>query len=327
MSQMLSPLEIALIPAAALVLVAALGPLAIRLLKRAGAGQRVREDGPRRHLEKAGTPTMGGVLLLGAAVAASLAAQRWTGGAVTLRVMTLLAVLLAFGCIGAADDWMKITRGRSLGLRARHKVVLQLVVAVVFVYALAGERAAAAVGGNPEVEPLGPVWAGFWALALVATSNAVNLADGLDGLAAGLCAIGAAGFAVLALKAGDRETGIVALAVAGACAGFLAYNHHPAKMFMGDVGSLALGGALAAVAAHLNQPVALVGLCLIPFVEELSVIVQVISFKATGRRVLRMSPLHHHFELSGWPERRVVVAFWATGLIAAAAVLALCLMT
>ena len=323
MSEMLAPIHIALIPAAALVLVLAFGPLAIRLLKRGGAGQRVRDDGPQRHLEKAGTPTMGGLLLLGAAVVVALAAHWWTTRTISLHMVTLLAVLLAFGSIGAADDWMKITRGRSLGLRARHKLLLQLLVAVLFIYALAGESAvAAALGEAPDAQPLHPAWAAFWALALVATSNAVNLADGLDGLAAGICAIGAAGFAVLALKAADRETATVALALTGACIGFLAYNRHPAKVFMGDVGSLALGGALAAMAARLHQPLALIGLCFIPFIEELSVIVQVISFKTTGRRVLRMSPLHHHFELSGWSERRVVLTFWLAGIVAAAAAVA-----
>jgi phospho-N-acetylmuramoyl-pentapeptide-transferase len=157
----------------------------------------------------------------------------------------------------------------------------------------------------------------------VATSNAVNLADGLDGLAAGLCAIAAAGFAVLALKAGEWGVSVVALALTGATLGFLLYNRHPAKVFMGDVGSLALGAALAAMAAALHRPLALIGLCLVPFLEELSVIAQVVSFKTTGRRVLRMSPIHHHFELSGWSERRVVLTFWAVSSIAAIAVLAL----
>jgi phospho-N-acetylmuramoyl-pentapeptide-transferase len=317
-------LQLALVPLVALGLVAVFGLPVIALLSRSGASQRVRDDGPQRHLEKEGTPTMGGLLILGAVVAASLAGEVWVEGRLSLEAGMLVACLVAFGSIGALDDWMKITRGRSLGLRARHKLLLQVVAAAAFVYALTGARAAeAASGPTGEAQQLSLAWGAFWALAVVATSNAVNLADGLDGLAAGLCAIAAAGLAVLALKAGELGVGFVALALTGASLGFLLYNRHPAKVFMGDVGSLALGAALAAMAAVLHRPLALIGLCLVPFLEELSVIVQVASFKTTGRRVLRMSPIHHHFELSGWSERRVVLTFWAVSSVAAIAVLAL----
>jgi phospho-N-acetylmuramoyl-pentapeptide-transferase len=266
---------------------------------------------------------MGGLLILGTAAAVAVAGQRWARGAITLPMVTLIAAALAFGCIGALDDWMKIRRGRSLGLRARHKLLLQVAAAVAFVFALSGERAVqSAADPGAQMGPLSPAWSAFWVLAIVATSNAVNLADGLDGLAAGLCIIAAAGFAFLALRAGDPEVAIVALSLAGACLGFLCFNRHPAKIFMGDVGSLALGAVLAAMAARLDLPLALAGLCLVPFIEELSVVAQVVSFKTTGQRVLRMSPIHHHFELSGWPEKRVVLTFWLAGAIAAGAVVA-----
>ncbi|HUU53370.1 MAG TPA: phospho-N-acetylmuramoyl-pentapeptide-transferase [Armatimonadota bacterium] len=319
MSDQLTPDRMALIAALAFVLVLLFGVPVIALLKRAGAGQRVRDDGPQRHLQKEGTPTMGGLLIVGAAGAAAVVGQLWLGRELISELGLLLAVTLAFACIGAADDWMKINRGRSLGLRARHKLLLQVIVSVAFAYALVGQRAVEAASGGAGAGPLSPAWALFWVIAMAATSNAVNLADGLDGLASGLCAIAGAGFAVLAVKAGDQTAAVVAISLTGACLGFLVYNRHPARVFMGDVGALALGGGLAALATWLHEPLALIGLCLVPFIEAGSVVIQVISFKATGKRVFKMSPLHHHFELSGWSETRVVVTFWSAALLGAAA--------
>jgi phospho-N-acetylmuramoyl-pentapeptide-transferase len=312
--------SLALAAAIALVLVLALGLPVIAALRRAGAGQRVRDDGPQRHLRKEGTPTMGGVLIVGAIFVAGILGQLWLSRAVTVQMGALLAAVLAFGCIGAADDWLKIRRGRSLGLRARQKLLLQCVAGVAFVYALAGQRAVAAAGMPAPGQALTWFWSLFWLLAMVGTPNAVNLSDGLDGLAAGLCALGGAGFAILGLRAGNVEVAILAAALVGACLGFLWYNRHPAKVFMGDVGSLALGSALAAMAAWLDEPLALVALCFVPFVEAASVMIQVISFKTTGKRVFKMSPIHHHFELSGWSETRVVATFWLIQLVAAGAV-------
>ncbi|MBE9565484.1 MAG: phospho-N-acetylmuramoyl-pentapeptide-transferase [Proteobacteria bacterium] len=320
----LTAMQITVIVVGAFALVALLGLPAIRILRKVGARQRVRDDGPQRHLGKAGTPTMGGVLIIGAALLVAAGGEWWVGGRLGLPMITLLAVTAAFASIGLVDDWRMISRGRSLGLRARDKLLLQLVVSVAFVYALTGERALAAIiSDHADITLPGPAWTVFWVIAIAATSNAVNLADGLDGLATGLCAIAAAGFAVLGLLLGDQQTAVLALALSGACVAFLVFNLHPAKVFMGDVGSLALGGALGAMAARLGQPVVLLGLCLIPFIEELSVIAQVISFKTTGKRVFKMSPLHHHFELSGWSEPRVVAIFWAVGAIAAVVVVAI----
>jgi phospho-N-acetylmuramoyl-pentapeptide-transferase len=163
-------------------------------------------------------------------------------------------------------------------------------------------------------------WGAFWIVAMMATSNAVNLADGLDGLAAGICALSSAGFAVLALLSERHLVAVAALALTGACLGFLWFNRHPAKVFMGDVGSLALGTALAAMAALMDAPLALIALCLVAFIEELSVIIQVVSYQTRGVRVFKMSPIHHHFELCGWPERKVVLVFWAVQLLAAAVI-------
>jgi phospho-N-acetylmuramoyl-pentapeptide-transferase len=318
MPDRLSAPPLALVAAIALALVLAFGLPLIAALRRAGAGQRVRDDGPQRHLQKEGTPTMGGVLIVGAIVGASILGQLWLAGTVSIQMGVLLAAMLAFGCTGAADDWLKIRRGRSLGLRARQKLLLQCVAGVAFIYALAGHRAVSAAGMPATGQPLAWFWSLFWLLAMVGTPNAVNLSDGLDGLAAGLCATAGAGFAVVGVRAGNAEVAILGAALAGACLGFLWYNRHPAKVFMGDVGSLALGGALAAMAAWLAQPLALIALCLVPFVEAASVMIQVVSFKTTGKRIFKMSPIHHHFELSGWPEQRVVYTFWAVGAAAAA---------
>ncbi|MBN1459963.1 MAG: phospho-N-acetylmuramoyl-pentapeptide-transferase [Armatimonadetes bacterium] len=304
--------------ASALVLL--FGTPLIRSLHRLGAGQRVRDDGPQRHLQKEGTPTMGGLLIVGAAAVAVVGGQFWLTRTLQVEVIVLVAALLAFAAIGAADDWMKIARGRSLGLKAREKLALQFAAAVAFVYALHGLRLVEAAGAGDPMGGLTAGWMVFWVIAIALTSNAVNLADGLDGLAAGVCTVAALGFVVLSVREEAISTALVAAALGGACLGFLFFNRHPARVFMGDVGSLALGGSLAATAAALDAPVALLGLCLIPYLEAGSVIVQVISFKTTGKRVFKMSPVHHHFELSGWSEQRVVRTFWAVALLGAAVV-------
>ena len=309
---------VAIIPAVSLIVVLLLGKPMIGFLRRIGAGQRVRNDGPQRHLQKEGTPTMGGLVIIGATLIAALTGALLAGAPLSPRLIALAAAMLVFGLIGFADDWLKIRRGRSLGMRAREKLLLQLVAAVGFVYALAAEMAAHDYPGlPPHPQSPGYGWVAFWAFAVVLTSNAMNLADGLDGLAAGLCVVAGLGFAVMG---GVAEVWTFGLALAGGCLGFLWFNRHPARLFMGDVGSLALGAAIAGIAAIMNNPVVLVGLCLVPYVEAGSVIIQVASFKATGKRVFKMSPIHHHFELSGWSETRVVAAFWLIQLVAAGAV-------
>lgn len=314
-------------PAISLGLVLLLGRPAIALLKKGGAVQRVRDDGPQRHLEKEGTPTMGGVLIVGASVVAAVAGGLATGsrgGAAGLPAAfpaLIVGVVLAFAGIGLLDDRLKVMRGRSLGLRARQKLALQIAAATAFYLAMvwfcraeAGELAEVFPGRAASRLAVGGL---FWTLVMVATANAVNLADGLDGLAAGLCAIAFLGLAVVGLARHAQPVVTLALSLAGACLGFLWFNRHPARVFMGDVGSLALGAALAALTSFLGVW-ALIGLCLVPFIEEASVIAQVISFKATGKRIFKMSPIHHHFELSGWSERRGVWMFWGVGAAAAA---------
>lgn len=306
------------------------GPL-IALLRRVGARQTVSADAPSRHAGKQGTPTMGGLMIL-AGVAAPVLAD------VALRpehrsALSLLGVTLAFGLIGFIDDFLIATRGKNLGLRARSKFSMQVVAAAGFLFYLQQT----AVAGRTTV--LGSIDAGGWyyvlaGLFVVGFSNALNFADGLDGLAGGatfLLALAAsflvyagAGFAWLPLFGG---------ALAGACGGFLVYNRHPARVFMGDTGSLALGAALAGMAllgkAELLFQLAAVAV----WAELLSVMVQVSVFRyrkrryglevARARRVFRRTPLHHHFEELGWPETRVVALFWGVTAIASALAVAL----
>jgi phospho-N-acetylmuramoyl-pentapeptide-transferase len=323
--------------ALALAISLALGGRVVQVLTRLHFGQRVRDDGPQRHLQKEGTPTVGGVLIVGAVVITTgvlVLAPASLGGRAAFAPLKgfylwpLAGATIAFGAIGFADDWLKIKRGRSLGLKARQKLALQFVAAAVFMLALHlsswAEIHAIHAAYNVPLSALPLICLGglFWVFVMAFTSNATNLADGLDGLAAGLCAIAALGFAAIAWIQWRHEVAMFGLAVAGASLGFLWFNRHPARMFMGDVGSLALGGALAGMAAVLGQPLALLGLCLVPFIEAASVILQVISFKTTGKRVFKMSPIHHHFELCGWSERKVVYVFWLVQAVAAAAVVA-----
>jgi phospho-N-acetylmuramoyl-pentapeptide-transferase len=232
-----------------------------------------------------------------------------------------IALTLAFAAIGFADDWLKIRRGRSLGLKAREKLALQTVGALAFYLILLWlvRHEMAALRDIPRWTLFArfAVSGVIWTLLVLATSNAVNLADGLDGLAAGLCAVAFIGVAVIGWAKHTEPAVTLALSMAGACLGFLWFNRHPARVFMGDVGSLALGAALASLSLYVGLW-ALIGLCFVPFLEAASVMIQVISFKTTGKRVFRMSPIHHHFELSGWPEQRVVYTFWAVGAAAAA---------
>jgi len=320
-----SPIVAAVAVLLPLALSVAIGGPLIRVLRKLRAGQRVRDDGPQRHLDKEGTPTMGGIMIVGAAILSTLvitaavadAPFLWRGLELLLEAM--IVPMLGFGAIGFADDWLKIRHGRSLGLKARQKVALQFVVAVPFVV-LAGFMTDD--GRSDPTTSVATVV--VWSVLMVATANAVNLADGLDGLAAGLCVIGIGGFTcTLVLSGMALGDTVFFLTVAGACLGFLWFNRHPARLFMGDVGSLALGGVLATMGIYTQSPAALLGFCLVPFLEAASVVIQVISFKTTGKRVFRMSPIHHHFELSGWSEQQVVTRFWLVALLAAAATITL----
>jgi len=300
--------------AAALVLLA--GRRVIEALAAWGARQTIREEAPLRHQEKAGTPTGGGILLLAAAILGTLAAVR-----PSVAVAAVILIMVGFGAIGLADDLLKVRRGRNLGLRARERLTAQALLAVVVAYY---GFVATPDGGTVAVPWVGSIHLGWlyvpFAVAFVmGFVNAANLADGLDGLAGGLGAIAAAAYAVIAFRVGAADLGAVAAAVGGAWLGFLWFNAHPAQVMMGDVGSNALGGALAALAILTKTELLLVVVGAVFVAEAVSVLAQVAYFKMTGgRRIFRMSPLHHHFELSGWTEPQTVTRFWLLGVLAAA---------
>jgi phospho-N-acetylmuramoyl-pentapeptide-transferase len=288
----------------ALLLSLLLGPRFIDTLRRLSVGQNIRDVGPESHLVKAGTPTMGGLLVLLAVVLPTLLWARLDNAYVWIALL----VTFGFGAVGFLDDYLKVTRGRNLGLTSKQKFLGQCLVAL----------------------PLGLGYIPFVMLVLVGASNGVNLTDGLDGLAIGATLIAAATYAVLTYVAGNAiaatylaveyvpgvgEVTIFCGALVGASLGFLWFNCHPAEVFMGDVGSLSIGGAIATVAVLCRQELLLVVVGGLFVLEALSVIVQVTSFKLTGKRVLKMSPLHHHFELTGWAEPKIIVRFWILSLL------------
>jgi phospho-N-acetylmuramoyl-pentapeptide-transferase len=328
--------------ATALVLSFVFGPVTIRWLRSLRVGQVVREEGPEAHLKKAGTPTMGGVLIVGATTIATVLWANITNP----YVLITLGVFLSMALIGFLDDYLKIVRHRSEGLVARYKLLGQ---------ALIGAAVGALLLARP-ISPLPTTWSmvpffadyhiALWAplfvpwvvIVLAGSSNAVNFSDGLDGLASGLTAIAAATFAVFAYVIGRTDTsaylglfylpgagelGILCVALAGAALGFLWYNAHPAEVFMGDTGSLAIGGAIGAVAALLKMEFLLVIVGGVFVAEVISVVAQVGWFKYTarrhgqGRRLLRMAPLHHHFEKLGWAESKIIIRFWILGILCA----------
>jgi phospho-N-acetylmuramoyl-pentapeptide-transferase len=316
----------------ALLIAILIGPGMIRWLQRLQIGQTVRDDGPQSHLSKAGTPTMGGVLILAAILASSLL---WAD--LTNRyVLATLAIVVCFGVIGFVDDYRKVIRKDPKGLIARWKYFWQSVVAVVisfYLYTSAQQSAETAllVPFFKEVMPqLGIMYVVIAYFAIVGTSNAVNLTDGLDGLAIVPTILVAGAFAIFAYVTGHAnfsqylnipfipmtsELVIVCTAIVGAGLGFLWFNTYPAQVFMGDVGSLALGGTLGILAVLVRQEIVLIIMGGVFVIETLSVILQVGSYKLRGQRIFRMAPIHHHYELKGWPEPRVIVRFWIISLI------------
>ena len=317
----------------ALALALLLGPAMIRWLRKAQIGQSIREEGPRTHLAKAGTPTMGGLLILLAVVSATILWMDLSNRFVWIALATLVGV----GAVGFADDWTKVTKRRSLGLTGRGKLVPQFLMAFAVAFAIqqwAGHGAISTVITFPFLKrvlpDLGVLYIPFVALVVVGSSNAVNLTDGLDGLATGAVGIAAGTYAVLAYVTGNAvaarylqipfipqsgELAVFCGALVGAALGFLWFNCHPADVFMGDVGALPLGAAIAAVAVMTKQEVLLAIVGGLFVIEALSVIIQVASFKTTGKRVFKMAPLHHHFELLGWAESRVIIRFWILAIL------------
>lgn len=286
----------------------ALGPLVIKKLKEFHARQEEREEGPESHKYKAGTPTMGGILILFALTVSVFLFN----GAEPSKLMALF-LTLGNGLIGFADDSIKAVKKRNLGLTAKQKLAGQAVISVIFCIALkvfADMPTTVWIPFTDITVDLGIAYYLFVFLIIVGATNAVNLTDGLDGLAAGSSAITAVAYVVISVALGYGGIAVFEAALAGACLGFLFYNQHPAKMFMGDTGSLALGGGMAAMAILTKTELLLVIAGGLYVLEALSVILQVISFKTRGVRIFKMSPVHHHFELSGWSEVKVVTVFW-----------------
>jgi phospho-N-acetylmuramoyl-pentapeptide-transferase len=297
---------------AAFLLSVIMAPLFIPLLRRLKFGQHIRMDGPQAHLKKAGTPTMGGTIIL---LALSLSFLRFAD--TNIDAIILLVACLGFGLVGFLDDYIKILFRRSLGLTARQKLFGQLFFASVVCYFLyqKGHSTALPIPFIDQELQLGWLYYPFIVLFMLGFSNAVNFTDGLDGLLAGTSAIAFGAYAVLALMFTQLPTAIFSAAMVGAVLGFLVFNAHPAKVFMGDTGSLGIGGGLAAVAILTKTELLLVLIGGVFVIEVLSVIIQVVSFKTRGKRIFRMSPIHHHFELVGWSEWRIVITFWLLGLI------------
>lgn len=296
----------------ALVVSALLYPAAIGWLARARMGQLIREEGPAAHHAKAGTPTAGGVVYLGVALVLYAIVDRSRAGA-----FVLFALLLG-GALGFLDDFAKISGGRNLGLKARQKIVIQLASgALLGLLAMWWNFTAQLVPFDGR-RALGGWIIVVAALGVAAGSNAFNLTDGSDGLAAGTGAISFGGLALIAVLEHDPGAGLMPAILAGTLVGFLFYNLFPARVFMGDTGSLALGTAMVAAAITTGFLWYLPVLALVFVIETVSVIVQVASFKMTGKRVIRMSPLHNHFIVSGWRETPLALCFWAGSLLAAA---------
>lgn len=297
----------------ALVLSLAGTPVLIRVLRKIKAGQSIREEGPQSHMSKSGTPTMGGIAMIFAAIVGSVVT-----GATDRSLWIVLAAFLAFGALGFADDFVKVSRKRNLGLTAKQKLALQ----ILFAAALAIYQVKVSPYGTSVLIPftdgyldLGIFYVPFLTFVVVAMANSVNLTDGLDGLATGVTLLVSAFFATAAIAFGSIAGTSFSMALVGACIGFLVFNRYPAKVFMGDTGSMALGGGLAALAIILHIELILPIAGGIYVAEAVSVILQVVYFKKTGgKRLFKMAPLHHHFEESGWKEQKVVVVFWVITL-------------
>ncbi len=319
----------------ALLLCFIFGPPLVRRLRQFKIRQIIRQEGPSSHKTKAGTPTMGGILIVAAIVVPTLL---WAS-LVNRYVLVAVGVTLVLGGLGFLDDYLHVVRRTPKGLLGRYKLVVQVAVGLAvgaFLYLFPVDPNFGTATTVPFLKnhllDLGLWYIPFVALVITATSNAVNLTDGLDGLASGLMALAAAAYAGLAYVsgnvrlagylnipyfAGSGELAIFCTAMFGAALGFLWFNSHPADVFMGDTGSLALGGALGTVAVMLKKELLLFLIGGIFVAEALSVIIQVVSYKLRHKRVFRMAPIHHHFELKGWPESRVVVRFWIMGVLLA----------
>ncbi|WBY48290.1 phospho-N-acetylmuramoyl-pentapeptide-transferase [Latilactobacillus curvatus] len=293
-------------------------PLFIGYLRFKKEGQTIREEGPKWHAKKNGTPTMGGLLFIIAAVVSSI----WVGlflKQLTNSLLITMFILVLYGILGFSDDFIKVFRKQNLGLRAWQKLLGQIIGGIVFIAVYFHEGFSTAL----EIPVIGTISSNwffcvFVLVWLVGFSNAVNLTDGIDGLVAGLATISFATYTIIAFRQNQIDVAIFGLSIIGGLLGFLIYNKKPAQIFMGDVGSLALGGALAAMSILLHREFSLLLVGLVYVIETASVMLQVGSFKLFHKRIFKMSPIHHHFEMSGWSEWRIDISFWLFSIICSA---------
>ena len=294
-----------------------LGFIIIPILRKLKVGQIERDDGPKSHLKKQGTPTMGGIIIIITMILVVTGAYlflSWQGQNETAnRLIPMLILTIGFGIIGFIDDFKKLVLKNTKGLKPSYKMLGLLIIAVVYVLFLVYGLQ---IGTDTYIPILKTyltmpiyLYIPFAIIVILATTNAINLTDGIDGLSSSVSAIIITGLTVIGITIGMKEISIFGSIVIGATLGFLMFNLHPAKVFMGDTGSLLLGGVVSAIALYIKMPLLLIVIALIPVLETLSVMIQVTYFKKTGKRFFKMAPLHHHFELLGWKESKVVIIF------------------
>ena len=296
-------------------IVVILGPIFIPMLTKFKFGQTVRDDGPKTHLQKNGTPTMGGVLIIIAILITGL-----TRSNISSDMVIGLICVVGFGFVGFVDDFIIIKMKRSLGLKPWQKIVMQVALALYvsyYQYSSSPSATQLIIPFTDAVINLGPLYVPIMTFMIVGIVNAVNLTDGLDGLASGVTLIVAAFFMIFATSISNTDVAVLAAATVGACIGFLGFNAYPAKIFMGDTGSMALGGAVTAFAVLTNSMLLFVLVGGIYFAEAISVMLQVTYYKLTKKRIFKMAPIHHHFEQCGWPETKVVFTFWIVTVVLA----------
>ena len=293
-----------------------LGKFIIPILRKLKVGQSEREDGPRSHLRKQGTPTMGGIMMIISIVIFSTIACFVSRNSEVIKPILMISIAsVGFGIVGFIDDFKKVVLHNTEGLNPKLKMFGLLIISIIYTIFLTRYL-------NMDTYVLIPftslkinlpmwIYVPFIIFVMLGSTNAINLTDGVDGLAGSICTIMLTAMSILSIKLGNLGISIFGSIVAGSCAGFLIYNFHKAKVIMGDTGSLLLGGAISSMAIFLNNPLVLIIIAIVPIIETLSVIMQVLYFRKTGKRLFRMSPLHHHFELKGWRENRVVAVFSA----------------
>lgn len=294
-----------------------LGFIIIPILKKLKVGQIERDDGPVSHLKKQGTPTMGGIIMILAMVISVVGAYVYltasNQGELAQKLFPMLLLTIGFGAIGFIDDYKKLVLKNTDGLKPSYKMLGLLIISVAYVlFLIEGLK----IGTDTYIPIIKQtitlpmyVYVPAAILVILATTNAINLTDGIDGLSSSVCAIIITCLTVIGIIQEVQEVAVFGSIVVGAVLGFLMFNLHPAKVFMGDTGSLLLGGVISGLALYLKMPLLLLIIALIPVIETLSVMIQVVYFKKTGKRVFKMAPLHHHFELSGWKENKVVIVF------------------